>query len=153
MNVPTDRIERQILLKAPRSRVWRALCDAHEFGRWFGVSLEKQTFAPGMRVEGPITNPGYQHLILKICIDRVEPERLLSWSWHPAAVDDSVDYSAESNTQVEFQLEEVPGGTLLTLVESGFDQIPVSRRLAAFRMNSNGWDHQMKNIEQHVATQ
>ena len=151
MNPSTDRIEREILLKAPRSRVWRALSNAEEFGRWFGAALKGKTFAAGQRVQGQITYPGYEHLVFDVTIERVEPERLLSLRWRPAAVDPSVDYSKEPTTLVVFELKEVDGGTLLKLVESGFDGIPPARRLEAFRMNSGGWDIQMKNIEKHVA--
>ena len=152
MNTSTDRIERKILLKAPRSRVWRALSNAEEFGDWFGVALKGKTFAAGQRVQGQVTYPGYEHIVFDMLIERMEPERLLSWRWHPYPADPSVDYSKEPTTLVVFELEEVEGGTLLTVVESGFDNIPPSRRLEAFRMNSDGWDEQMKNIEKHVAT-
>ncbi len=123
-----DRIEKQVVLKAPRSRVWRALADAGEFGSWFGADLSGQTFAPGARVRGPITYPGYEHLVMEVVVDRVEPERLLSFRWHPNAHDPAADYSQEETTLVVFTLEEVPGGTRLTVVESGFDRIPLARR-------------------------
>jgi uncharacterized protein YndB with AHSA1/START domain len=152
MNSSTDRIEREILLKASRSRVWRALSNAEEFGNWFGVALKGKTFAAGKRVQGQITYPGYEHVVFDVLIERVEPERLLSFRWHPSAVDPSVDYSKEPTTLVEFELKDAEGGTLLRVVESGFDNIPPSRRLEAFRMNSGGWEQQMKNIEKHVAT-
>ncbi len=151
MNTSTDRIERKILLKAPRSRVWRALSNAEEFGNWFGVALKGSTFAPGQRVQAQVTHPGYEHIVLDMLIERVEPEHLLSWRWHPAPVDPTVDYSEEPTTLVVFELEEVEGGTLLTVVESGFDKIPPSRRLEAFRMNSEGWDEEIRNIENYVA--
>lgn len=151
-SMSTDRIERNILLKAPRSRVWRALSNAEEFGDWFGVALKGKTFAAGQRIKGQITHPGYEHVVWDVLIERLEPERLLSWRWHPAAVEPSVDYSKEATTLVVFELKEVEGGTLLSVVESGFDSLPPSRRLNAFRMNSGGWDEQMKRIERHVAT-
>lgn len=100
---------------------------------------------------GYITYPGYEHLLFDVLVERMEPERLMSMRWHPAAIDPAVDYSKEPTTLVVFELAEAEGGTLLTLVESGFDQIPPERRLEAFRMNSGGWDEQMKNIEKHVA--
>jgi uncharacterized protein YndB with AHSA1/START domain len=152
MNTSTDRIERKILLKAPRSRVWRALSDAKEFGNWFGVDFKGKSFVAGKPVLGQITYPGYEHLVMEVLIERVVPERLLSWRWHPAAIDSTVDYSKEPTTLVVFELEEGDGGVLLSVVESGFDQIPPERRAAAFRMNASGWDGQMKNIEKHVAT-
>jgi uncharacterized protein YndB with AHSA1/START domain len=151
MNPSTDRIERTILIKAPRTRVWRALSNAEEFGNWFGVSLKGKAFVAGKRVQGQITYPGYEHLVFEVEVERVEPERLISFRWHPAAVEPSIDYSSEPTTLVEFELKEVEGGTLLTIVESGFDKIPLPRRLEAFRMNSGGWDQQLKNVETHVA--
>ena len=152
MNTPTDRIERTILLKAPRSRVWRALSNAAEFGAWFGVDFQGKAFAAGKPVRGKITYPGYEHIVMEVQIERIEPERLLSWRWHPAAMDPAVDYSDEPTTLVEFVLAEVEGGTMLTVVESGLDKIPLARRAMVFRLNSSGWDEQMRNIEKHVAT-
>lgn len=151
MNTSTDRIERQILLKAPRERVWRALADAEAFGDWFGVDLKGQQFIVGQSTRGHITYPGYEHLLLEALIERIEPQRLLSFRWHPHAVDPSVDYSQEPSTLVVFELEDVTDGTLLRLTESGFDQIPLGRRQEAFRMNSGGWDAQMENIATYVA--
>ena len=148
----TDRIERSIVLKAPRSRVWRALSNAEEFGNWFGVALKGATFTTGKRTQGKVTHPGYEHLTWDVLVERVEPQRLLSFRWHPAGVDPSIDYSKEPTTLVEFTLEDVDGGTRLTLVESGFDNVPEWRRLDAFRMNSGGWDIQMQNVERHVTT-
>jgi uncharacterized protein YndB with AHSA1/START domain len=145
-----DRIEKEILLRAPRSRVWRAIADADQFGAWFGVKLEGP-FAKGATVRGRITSPGYEHLTMEIVVERIEPEQLLSYRWHPYAIDPKVDYSAEPSTLVELRLEEASGGTRLRVVESGFDRITAARRDGAFRMNDNGWAQQMKNIERHVA--
>jgi uncharacterized protein YndB with AHSA1/START domain len=150
MNI--DRIERKIVLRAPRSQVWRAISRAEEFGDWFGVKLDG-AFVPGARVAGRITTPGYEHVTFEIVIERVEPERLFSYRWHPNAVDPTIDYSTEPMTLVEFQLDEVPGGTQLTVVESGFDRIPPARRETAFRMNEQGWAAQVKNVERYVAEQ
>ncbi|HEY3171762.1 MAG TPA: SRPBCC family protein [Thermoanaerobaculia bacterium] len=145
----TDRIEKSVFLRAPRSRVWRAIANAEEFGAWFGAKLEG-AFAPGARVTGRITTPGYEHLIMDFTIERVDPERLFSCRWHPYAIEPGVDYSSEPTTLVEFRLEDAAGGTRLTVIESGFDRIPVSRRAEAFRMNDQGWAEQMKNIERYV---
>ena len=150
MSETTDRIEKTIVLKAPRARVWRALTDPREFSRWFGASLA-DPFVPGARVKGPITHPGYEHLTLEMVVETVEPERVFSYRWHPYAVDPKTDYSSEPMTLVEFRLDDAPGGTRLTVVESGFDRIPAARRAEAFRMNSDGWAAQMTNIERHVA--
>ena len=151
MNISTDRIERQILLKAPCPRVWRALSNAEEFGNWFGVALKGQLFTAGQWAKGYITYPGYEHVVFNVLVEQVIPERLLSMRWHPYAIDPAVDYSHEPTTLIVFELKEVEGGTLLSLVESGFDRIPAARRQEAFRMNSSGWDEQMLNIEKHVA--
>jgi uncharacterized protein YndB with AHSA1/START domain len=148
----TDRLEKKILLRAPRARVWRALTDPVELGIWFGAKLPPGTMAPGARVRGQITHPGYEHLTLDITIDKIEPERLFSWRWHPGAVDPGRDYSKDPTTLVVFTLEEAPGGTLLTVVESGFDQVPAAYRATSFRLNEEGWAEQMKNIERHVGT-
>jgi uncharacterized protein YndB with AHSA1/START domain len=151
MNAATDRIERKILLKAQRSRVWRALADATEFSDWFGVTFAGKSFAVGQHMQGRVTYPGYEHLPFEIWIERMEPERLLSWRWHPAAIEPAVDYSQEPTTLVVFELQEVQNGTLLSVVESGFDSVPPARRLKAFRLNCEGWTEQMDNIAKHVA--
>ena len=143
----SDRIERKILLKAPRSQVWRALANAEAFGQWFGVALEGRRFVAGERTQGQITYPGYEHLIWDVAVERVEPERVFSFRWHPYAIEPQVDYSQEPETRVQFELEDMDGGTLLKVVESGFNGIPEARRLKAFRMDSRGWDEQMANIE------
>lgn len=151
MTSSTDRIEREILLKASRSRVWRALVNAEEFGRWFGVALEGKKFVAGQRTQGQVTFPGYEHLTFDVLVERIDPGRSIAFRWHPAAVDAAADYSKEPTTLVVFELKEAKGGILLTVVESGFDQLPPSRRDEAFRMNSGGWTIQMANIEKHVA--
>ena len=151
MNTSTDRIERKVLINAPRARVWRAVSDAGEFGDWFGVDFKGKTFVAGKHVQGKITYPGYEHLTMDVLIERVVPQQLLSWRWHPAAIDPKVDYSQEPTTLVEFELKDADGGTLLMVVESGLDKIPLARRADVFRMNSSGWDQQMENVKKHVA--
>ena len=146
----TDRIEKTIVLHAPRSRVWPALAQANEFGAWFGVALEG-TFAPGVRLAGRITTPGHEHLTMEITVEQVHPESLLTYRWHPYAVEPGVDYADEPTTLVEFHLSDVAEGTQLTVVESGFDGIPLTRRATAFRMNEQGWAEQLTNIARYVA--
>jgi len=150
LHMTTDRIEKKIVLRAPRSRVWHAIADAEQFGAWFGARLEGE-FAPGARIEGRITSPGYEHMTMEMTVERVDPEHLFSYRWHPYAVEPGVDYSNEPTTLVEFRLDEVAGGTELTVVESGFDRIPVTRRADALRMNDAGWAEQIKSIERYVA--
>ena len=145
----TDRIEKRVTLRASRSRVWRAITAPEEFGAWFGVKLEGP-FTQGATVRGKITHPGYEHLTMEMRIERVEPERYFAYRWHPYAVEPGVDYSSEPTTLVEFRLEEAGRGTVLTIVESGFDRIPVARRDEAFRMNDGGWAEQVQNIATHV---
>jgi uncharacterized protein YndB with AHSA1/START domain len=145
----TDRIEKTITLRAPRERVWRAIANAEEFGAWFGMQLAG-AFTPGARVTGRLTYPDYAHLTIELAVEQVNPEDLFSYRWHPYAMEPSVDYSLEPTTLVEFQLAEVPGGTHLTVVESGFDRIPLARRAEAFRMNDEGWTEQMTNLERYV---
>ncbi len=145
----TDRIEKQMELKAPRTRVWRALTDHREFSEWFGVNLESP-FIAGKTTAGQITVPNYEHIRMEVVVQRIEPEKLFSFTWHPYAAEKDVDYSQEPPTLVEFTLEEIPGGTLLKVVESGFDKIPAGRRAEAFRMNDHGWAQQMEDIRSHV---
>jgi uncharacterized protein YndB with AHSA1/START domain len=145
----TDRIEKRIELKAPVSRVWRALTDHREFGEWFRVKLE-DPFVTGQVSRGHLTYPGYEHLTMEVTVQKMEPERLFSFRWHPYAVDPKIDYSTEPMTLVEFKLEPKDGGTVLLVTESGFDAIPKDRRFEAFRMNEGGWTEQMKNIQRHV---
>ena len=144
-----DRIEKRIELKAPVSRVWRAITDHREFGEWFGVNLEGP-FAAGRVVAGKMANPKYQHIKFEATVKELQPERLFSYTWHPYAVDANTDYSKETPTLVEFRLEEIPIGTLLVVSESGFDKIPAHRRDEAFRMDDGGWTSQIKNIARHV---
>jgi uncharacterized protein YndB with AHSA1/START domain len=146
----TDRIEKRVTLRAPRSRVWRAISHAPEFGAWFGVRLEGG-FEEGRTIRGQITYPGYEHLTMELLVERIDPERYFSYRWHPYAVEPAVDYSNEPTTLVEFTLDEAGGGTVLTIVESGFDQIPLERRAKAFQMNDGGWSEQLRNIERHVS--
>lgn len=148
-----DRIEKQIRLRAPRSRVWRALTTPKELGSWFGVAFDDAvTFAAGARVRGQITHPGYEHVTWDVTIEQLEPERLFSWRWHPGAVDAAYDYSTEPTTLVVFALEDAPDGTILTVTESGFDGIPLARRAEAYRGNEGGWDYQIHAIANYVAS-
>jgi len=145
-----DRIEKRLELKAPVSRVWRAITDHREFGDWFRVKLDGP-FVPGEKSTGQMTYPGYEHLKWEAVVQKMESERLFSFTWHPYAIDPGKDYSNETPTLVEFRLEPTPTGTLLTVTESGFDKVPAERRIEAFRMNDQGWTIQMQNVETYVA--
>ena len=157
----TDRIEKKILLRAPLDRVWRAVSDARQFGAWFGVAFDGP-FAPGVRMTGTIVptkadeevaklQKPYEGRTFEFTVDRIEPGRLFSFRWHPFAVDPAVDYASEPTTLVVFELEEVAGGTSLTITESGFDRIPLARRAQAFTANEGGWTHQTKLIEKYLS--
>lgn len=142
-------IEKQIELKAPLERVWRALTDYREFGAWFGVNIENP-FVAGETARGRILHPGFENLLWEVVIKAIEPQHLFSFTWHPYAIDSKIDYSKETPTLVEFRLEEVPGGTHLRVIESGFDKIPSHRYTEAMRMNDDGWTQQMENIKKYV---
>lgn len=146
----SDRIEKQVRLKAPRARVWRALTDADEFGTWFRVNLEGP-FVAGQSVRGRILHPGYEHLTMEMLVERIDPQSYFAYRWHPYAVDPAIDYSQEPTTLVEFRLDETAGDTVLTITESGFDRIPLGRRAEAFRMNEGGWTEQLRRIERYVS--
>ena len=159
--VTTDRIEKKVMLRAPRARVWRALTDAEEFGKWFGVKFEGP-FTPGALLRGVIApttvdaevakaQQEYEGLPFEITVDRIEPERLFAFRWHPFAVERGVDYSGEPTTLVVFALEEVANGILLTVTESGFDRIPLARRAKAFAANEQGWGMVVTLIEKYLA--
>lgn len=156
-----DRIEKQVLLRAPLSRVWNAISDSTQFGSWFGVKFNGP-FKPGERIVGAIApttadpkvadlQKPYEGMTFDITIDRVEPEKLFSFKWHPAAIDPKVDYSHEPTTHVVFELKEVAAGVMLTVTESGFNGIPLARRADAFKMNEGGWSAQMMLIEKYLA--
>lgn len=156
----TDRIEKKVLLHAPLKRVWRAIVDSAEFGSWFGMRFEGP-FAPGATMRGVIVpttvdaevakgQKAYEGLAFEIMIEQIEPERLFSFRWHPGAVDPDVDYSVEPTTLVTFSLEEVTGGVMLTVTESGFDRIPPARRAKAFASNEGGWAIQVRLIAEYL---
>ena len=148
--VSTDRIEKRVVLRAPRSRVWRAIADAKQFATWFHVKLDS-AFTEGATTRGQITEPGYEHIRIEMQVQRIEPERYFAYRWHPYPIDPKADYSTEPTTLVEFTVEEAGGATTLTIVESGFDRIPLARRAEAFRENDKGWAGEIKNLERYVA--
>lgn len=144
-----DRIEKRIELRAPVSRVWRALTDHNEFGTWFRARLDGP-FMIGKATRGHSTYPGYEHIRFEIVVTRLEPERSFSFTWGPYEADPKEDSSKDPPTAVEFTLEAIAGGTQLRLVESGYDKFPSNRRLVVFRDNEDGWNIQMENITRHV---
>ncbi len=156
-----DRIEKQILLRAPRERVWRAISDAREFGLWFGVAFDGP-FVEGTRLTGKITPTTVDAEVAKMqephagtpfewTVERIEPMQRISFRWHPFAIDPAVDYSKEPTTLIAFELLDAPDGILLKISESGFDSIPLARRAKAFTANERGWEIQTMLIEKYLA--
>jgi uncharacterized protein YndB with AHSA1/START domain len=156
----TDRIEKKVLLRAPLARVWRAISDATEFGSWFGVKFDTP-FTPGVKLRGVVVpttvneevakaQKPYEGKPFEITVEQMEPERLFSFRWHPFAVAPGVDYSLEPTTLVAFTLEKSAEGIMLTITESGFDQIPLARRAKAFSANEGGWSKQVELIEAYL---
>ena len=125
------------------------MSNAEEFGDWLGVALQGKSYKAREQVRGHVTHSSYEHVIFNVLIERMDPDTLLSWRWHPAGVDPAVDYTHGPTTLVVFELQKAPNGTLLSVSESGFDKVPTARRVEAFRLNSGGWDGQMDNIEKH----
>jgi uncharacterized protein YndB with AHSA1/START domain len=161
MTTDTDRIEKQILLRAPLERVWKAISDAKQFGTWFGIEFDGQ-FAPGASIGGRIVptkvdegvakmQEAYSGMAFDTMIERIEPMSLFSFHWHPYAVEPGADYTKEPTTLVTFALDEVADGVLLTITESGFDRIPLERRAEAFKSNEEGWAIQTTLIEKYLA--
>jgi len=155
-NSETNSIERSILINASRDRVWKALSNAEDFGTWFGADLKGQSFAVGQRARGPMNGScGHEddNVWFDVVIERLEPQSLLSYRWHPYAVDRAINYSEEQPTLVVFTLKDAENkSTLLTVVESGFDNVPQHRRSEAYRMHTGGWEAQLKNVANHVNT-
>jgi uncharacterized protein YndB with AHSA1/START domain len=144
-----DRIEKQTELNAPTDKVWQAVADSAQFGQWFGVKLEGP-FKAGQKISGRITHPGYEHVVWNAVVQKIEPEKLFSFTWIPYGIDPKRDYSKETPSLVEFRLEKIPAGTRLYVSESGFDKVPADRRDEAYRMQEKGWAAQMENIARFV---
>jgi len=160
MKPTPDHIEKRIVLRPSRERVWRAISEAKQFGTWFGVEFDGD-FAAGTRLTGRIAptqvdpevarlQQPHAGLPFEFYIERIEPMSLFSFRWHPSATDRNTDYSAEPTTLVEFRLQDAEQGTLLSIRESGFDSIPLERRAQAFTSNEGGWTHQLKLVEKYL---
>ncbi len=145
----SDRIEKNTQIRASVARVWHALTDHHQFGQWFRVDMHGP-FVVGKMTRGMFTIAGFEHVAFEVTVQAIEPERYFALRWHPYAVEPGVDYSAEPTTLIEFTLQAKDGGTLLQVVESGFDAIPIARRAEALSMNTSGWVAQLDNIRRHV---
>lgn len=147
--VSTDRIEQQLQIRAPRSKVWKALTDLGQFQQWFGATLAG-SFAVGKNAKGHVNAKGWEHVQIDIDVVKLEPEGYFAYRWRPFAVEADRDYSKEPKTLVEFKLDEVDGGTRVTVIESGFEKLFADRKDEAFRMHEGGWDGQLKNIAKYV---
>jgi uncharacterized protein YndB with AHSA1/START domain len=156
-----DRIEKKILLAAPRGRVWRAVSEAERFGYWFGAVFDGP-FVAGARLRARITptrvdpqvalmQAPYAGATFDFLVERIEAPSCIAFGWHPFAVLPGIDYDSEPPTQIVFALEEAPGGTQLTITESGFERLPQQRRMAAYAANDGGWAMQTRLIEKYLA--
>lgn len=145
-----DCIKKVVELAAPVSRVWRALTDYREFGQWFRVSLDGP-FEPGAVSTGKMTYPGHEGHPWRAVVERMEPERLFSFRWNVSDARSDTPAAEPATTHVEFHLEPSPGGTRLTIMESGFSAIPENRRIEIMRGNKDGWEIQSVNVAAHVA--
>ncbi|HWJ74701.1 MAG TPA: SRPBCC family protein [Kaistia sp.] len=157
----SNEIRKQIVLKAPRERVWKAIAESGAFGTWFGVEIEGP-FVAGREAIGKIVptkvdaevaklQEPYRGTVFRIRIEQIDPMHLFSFRWHPFAVDPAKDYESEPMTLVSFELADVEGGTLLTITETGFDQLPIDRRKDALESNDGGWEHQTQMVAKYLA--
>jgi uncharacterized protein YndB with AHSA1/START domain len=154
------KIEKHVVLRAPLERVWRAISDAEEFGRWFGVRFDGQ-FVAGTSVtaaisptivDSAVAERQQAHAGVRSTwqIVAIEPQRRFAYRWHPFAIDPAVDYDQEPTTLVEFTLSEQPDGVLLTITESGFEAIPDARRGPSFEANGEGWAIQTTLVRKYI---
>ena len=143
------KVEKRVMLRAPRSRVWQAITEVSKFCEWFGLEKNDGTFAPGARLHMVASNE-IDGGDFDMTVEQMQPEHLFSWRWHPGAHDPAVDYSQEATTLVVFDLADAPGGTRLTITESGFDQISLQRRARVYGENDRGWDHQTERLARYV---
>lgn len=158
---PRDRIYKTIALRASRAEVWRAISDEKELGDWFGATFDGP-FVSGSRVTGTIApttvdpdvaaaQQRHAGQVFELMIDRIEPESLVSFRWHPFTADAGVGYGDEPMTLVSFELKDDPEGVVLTITESGFDRLHPARRAKAFTAHEEGWEKQTLLIQKHVA--
>ncbi|MGO9261554.1 MAG: SRPBCC family protein [Bryobacteraceae bacterium] len=145
-----SKIEKRIVIRAPRQRVWRALTNFEEFARWFRVEASSSAFESGARVDMVSTHPCGPGAKFFVVVEAMEPERLFSWRWYPGVQPPGADYEAEPSTLVEFRLEDTEGGTLVTVVESGFDRLSLDRRAKAFEENEKGWEIQLAALAEYA---
>jgi uncharacterized protein YndB with AHSA1/START domain len=157
----SDRIEKQIVLNAPREKVWRAISESTRFGAWFGVAFDGP-FVEGRPLTGRITPTEVDPEVAKlqepargfrfsVFVERIQPMERFAFRWHPFAIEKDKDYSREPMTLVTFELSDAGQGTLLKITESGFDQLPAERRAQAFKANDGGWTHQTRLIAKYLA--
>jgi uncharacterized protein YndB with AHSA1/START domain len=142
-------VERSTLVRAPRSCVWQALTNIQEFSKWFGVEAEGE-FAPGARMRMISTHESYKGVEFFVDVVKMDAPEIFSWRWHPGAKQPGEDNSSEPMTLVEFRLTEVEGGTLVTVVESGFDRLSLARRARVFEDNSKGWQFQLASLTRYA---
>ncbi len=143
------KIERRVEINAPIAKVWEVIIDHKKFGEWFRCKLD-QPFKEGEVSTGMMTFPGAEHVKWNAKVIKIESERCLEFSWPPYIEDETVDLSNEPWLNCRFELESIPGGTLLTITESGFDKLSPVIRDDARRGNEQGWEIQAGHILEYV---
>jgi uncharacterized protein YndB with AHSA1/START domain len=149
-----SQVNRSTIIRAPRSKVWKALTELDQFCKWFSVARvdPRAQFQPGVTARLISTHEGpCKGFEFAMDVVDIVPETLFAWQWHPGAPIAGEDLSAEPKTRVEFRLEDAEGGTRVTITESGFDALFAHRRASAYQDNEGGWKIQMLALEQYVS--
>jgi uncharacterized protein YndB with AHSA1/START domain len=155
-----ERIVKNVIIRAPRERVWKALTDSQEFGRWFGAQFDGP-FVAGRSVRGriapsevatpeEIASHPYLGKPMVFQIERIEPPHRFSYRWQPLEGRDNPETFNGPSTLVEFTLDETNEGTRLTVTESGFSSIPTARRKSAYESHEGGWSVQVQRVRVHI---
>jgi uncharacterized protein YndB with AHSA1/START domain len=132
-----DRIERTLQLAHPPEKVWAALTTAEGLGTWFGNRAEIDLRIGG---QAKLTWNSGDSAILTI--ERIEPQRVFGYTWPVYGLREG----DPRRTYVEFTLEPTSTGTTLTMVESGFAQVPDAEHTAAFSGNTEGWTNELGEL-------
>jgi len=143
-------VERSTLVRAPRSRVWQALTSIQEFSKWFCVKDADGEFTPGARLRMVSTHECGKGEEFFVDVVKMEAPETFSWRWTPGSKQPGEDTSSEPMTLVEFRLKEVEGGTLVTVTESGFDKLSLTRRIRVFEQNDKGWEIQLASLTRYA---
>jgi uncharacterized protein YndB with AHSA1/START domain len=136
-----DRIERTISVTHPPEKVWAAITTAEGLGTWFG-----QKATVDLRVGGLARltwDGGYTN---ELRIERLEPPRVFGWTWAISGLPED----DPRRTYVEFTLEPDAAGTRLTVVETGFAQLPSDLHTGAYGGNVEGWQKELDELVDYL---